>query len=162
MAVLTFSARTILAQYLIQRPLFLAIGTGKASWDTEVEPPEYEAKNLINEVGYKKLTTAFFVNEDDDGKIDLPGGRRFSPSDVPTRHIYLCFDFNYGEGISTPIREVGIYADTKIKAGLPETQSYFTPAQIQNAGTLILIEHLEAADTFTPNKKGIYGTVLSI
>lgn len=162
MAVLTYSARTVLAQYILSRTLHLAIGTGKESWDTKLEPAEYEATKLIHEVGRKSLTRSLFVVENDHGEIDMPSGRRFSASDVPTRFIYLHFMFDYGEGIAVPIREVGVFSDTKIKSGLPETQSYFTPDQIQNPGTLIAVEHLDTADIFTPNKKGSYGTVLTI
>ena len=162
MAVLTYSARTILAQYILSKKLHLAIGTGKESWDTKLEPPEYEATALIHEVGRKSLTRSFFVNEDDHGEIDMPNGRRFSYSESPTRFIYLHFMFNYGEGIAVPIREVGVFADTRVKAGLPETQSYFTPDQIQSPGTLIALENLDTADVFTSNKKGSYGTVLTI
>ena len=162
MAVLTYSARTVLAQYILSRKLYLAIGTGKESWDTKLEPPEYEATKLINEVGRKFITRSFFVVEDDHGEIDMPNGRRFSFSETPTRFIYLHFMFSYGEGISVPIREVGVFMDTKIKSGLPESQTYFTPDQIQSPGTLLALEQLEIADKFTPNKKGSYGTVLTI
>lgn len=40
MAILTYSARTLLAKYMITHPLYLAIGKGKASWDTTPEAPD--------------------------------------------------------------------------------------------------------------------------
>ena len=86
MAILTYSARTLLAKYLISHPLYLAIGKGKKSWDTDPEAPDYEDTELLSVIGYKKLTRSFFVNEDDNGEIDLPGGRYYSASEVPTRH----------------------------------------------------------------------------
>ncbi len=162
MAILTYSARILLAQYMMTHPLHLAIGTGKESWDEEVEPPEYDATRLINEVGRKKITRWLFVNEDDDGEIHLPGKRHYSYSEIPTRHVYMEFDFDYEEGIDVAIREVGVFADTQVKSGLPASQTYFTPDQIVSKGTLITLEHLEVADRFTPNRRGIYGTVLSI
>ena len=162
MAILTYSARILLAQYLLSHPLHLAIGSGKASWDTKLEPPDYEDTKLINEVGRIKLRRYVFVVEDDNGEIDLPGGRRYSAVTNPSRQAYLEFRLRYGEGVSMPIREVGVFADTKIKSGLPSTQNYFTPNQIENPGTLIVLEHLDAADIFTPTKTGTYGTILSV
>ncbi len=162
MAVLTYSARTALAQYLLSRPIHLAIGAGSKDWGTVPESPDYEATSLISEIGRKKLTRAFFVNEDDDGEIDMPGGRRYTYSETPTRQVYLHFMFDYGEGIAESIREVGVFIDTEAKSGIPTNQTFLTPEQIAKSGTLILLEHLETADTFTPNKKGSYGTILTI
>ena len=92
----------------------------------------------------------------------MPGGRYYSASATPTRHACLEFQFKYGEAVDTEIREVGIFADTVVASKLPKNQTYFTPAQVVNKGTLITLEHLEAPDTFTPNKKGCYRTVLTI
>ena len=162
MAILTYSARTLLAKFLVTRPLYLAIGKGKTSWDTTPEAPDYEDTDLVSVIGYKKLTRSFFVNEDDNGEIDLPGGRFYSASETPTRHVCLEFQFKYGEAVDVEIREVGIFADTVITGGLPSNQTYFSPSQVVTKGTLITLEHLEAPDTFTPNKKGCYRTVLTI
>ena len=162
MAILTFSARTLLAKYLITHPLYLVIGRGKTLWDTAPEAPDYEDTDLLSVIGYKKLTRSFFVNEDDNGEIDLPGGRFYSASEIPTRHVCLEFQFKYGEAVNTEIREVGIFADTVITSGLPAGQTYFMPSQVVTKGTLITLEHLEAPDTFTHNKKGCYRTVLTI
>ena len=162
MAVLTYTARIAWAKYILSRPLFLAIGSGESSWDTTPKEVDYEATALTHEIGRKKLTRSYFVNEDDDGEIDMPGGRRYSFSETPTRHLYLSCMFNYGEGVAQPIREVGVFIDTQVKSGLPATQSYFTPDQIHNPGSLILLEHLETMDMFTPQRKGFYGTILTI
>ncbi|MBR2209035.1 MAG: hypothetical protein IJ859_09550 [Synergistaceae bacterium] len=162
MAVLTHEARKILAQYIMSRPLYLAIGTGSPDWGEIPDTPDYEATGLINEIGRKKLTRAFFVVKDENGEIDMPGGRRYSYSATPTRQIYLFYMFDYGEGLANSIREIGVFMDTETKAGLPETQTYFIPEEIENQGTLILLEHLETPDTFTPNKKGSYGTILTV
>ena len=162
MAILTYSGRTLFAEFLVTRPLYLAIGKGKTSWDTTPEAPDYEDTDLVSVIGYKKLTRSFFVNEDDNGEIDLPGGRFYSASETPTRHVCLEFQFKYGEAVDVEIREVGIFADTTITGGLPSNQTYFEPSQVVTKGTLITLEHLEAPDTFTSNKKGCYRTVLTI
>ena len=162
MAVLTYSARASLAKYILSRQLFLAIGTGSPDWGEIPDSPDYAATGLVNEIGRKKITRAFFVKEDENGEIDMPGGRRYSYSESQTRQIYLQFMFDFGEGLSSSIREVGVFMDSVPKSGLPETQTYFTPEEIQEQGTLILIENLETPDTFTPNKKGSYGTILTL
>ncbi|MBQ3448119.1 MAG: hypothetical protein IJG37_10790, partial [Synergistaceae bacterium] len=78
MAALTYTARIAWAKYILSRPLFLAIGSGESSWDTTPKEVDYEATALTHEIGRKKLTRSFFVNEDDNGEIDLPGGRFYS------------------------------------------------------------------------------------
>lgn len=162
MAILTYTARVLIAKFLVTHPIHLAIGTGNASWDTKLEPPDYEDTKLIHEVGRIGLRRYVFVNDNEHGEIDLPGGRSYSESATPTRQIYCEFRLRYGEGVFVPIREVGLFVDTKIKSGLPSTQNYFTPDQIDDPGTLVTLEHLDDSETFTPTKTGTFGTVLSI
>ena len=164
MAILTFSGRAAIIQYLQSCPLFLAIGRGNPNWGSVPDPPDYEATGLINEVGRKKLTPAFFVNEDDNGEIQMPGGSNYSQSVTPTRHLFVRFLFNYGEGVNTLIREVGIFINTKVEAGLPATQTFFTPDQLADPGTLLLLENIDKndADNLSPKKMGGYRTVITI
>ena len=77
MAIVTYSARTALINYLLSCPIHLGIGTGSSNWGSTPDPPDYEATKLINEKGRKKLTRYFFVNEDDNGDIRMPGGRKY-------------------------------------------------------------------------------------
>ena len=164
MAILTFSGRAAINQFLQSCPLFLAIGRGDPNWGSVPDPPDYEANKLIDEVGRKKLTQAFFVNEDDNGDIQMPGGRNYSQSETPTRHLFVRFLFNYGEGVNALIREVGIFINTKVKAGLPATQTFFTPEQLDNPGTLLMLENIDKndADNLSPKKMGGYRTVITI
>ena len=164
MAILTFSGRAAIIQYLQSCPLYLAIGKGSPSWGAIPDPPDYDATRLIDEIGRKKLTQAFFVNEDDNGEIQMPGGRNYSQSQTPTRHLFVRFLFNYGEGVNALIREVGIFINTKVKAGLPASQTFFTPDQIADTGTLLLLEHIDSndADNLSPKKMGGYRTVITI
>ena len=164
MAILTFQGRAELIQYIQSCPLFLAIGRGDSKWGSVPDPPDFEATSLIDEVGRKKVTQAFFVNEDDNGDIQMPGGRCYSQSVTPTRHLFLRFLFNYGEGVNTTIREVGIFINTKVKDGLPANQTFFTPDQIQDSGTLLLLENIDSADAdnLSPKKMGGYRTILTL
>lgn len=164
MAILTFSGRAAIVDYLRTCPLFLAIGTGHPNWGSVPDPPDYDATGLINEIGRKKLTQAFFVNEDDNGEIEMPGGRHYSQSAIPTRHLFVRFLFGYGEGVNATIREVGIFINSTTKSGLPATQTFFTPDQIQEQGSLLLLEHIDSsdADNLSPKKMGGYRTVITI
>ena len=164
MAILTFSGRAAIIQYIMSCPIHLAIGSGDATWGSVPDPPDYQATGLINEIGRKKLTQAFFVNEDDNGDILMPGGRCYSQSATPTRHLFIRFMFNYGEGVNTLIREVGIFINTQVKAGLPVTQTFFTPDQLADKGTLLMLENInsEDADYLSPKKMGGYRTILTI
>ena len=164
MAILTFSGRAAIIDYIQSCPLFLAIGRGNPDWGTIPDPPDYDANSLFDEVGRKKLTQAFFVHEDDNGDIQMPGGRIYSQSVTPTRHLFVRFLFNYGEGVNTLIREVGIFINTKVKEGLPASQTFFTPEQIDDPGTLLLLEHIDRndADNLSPKKMGGYSTILTI
>lgn len=165
MAILTYLGRSALLQYLVACPIFLAIGEGVSSWGDVPDPPDYEATGLINVFGYKKLTRAFFVNEDDDGNIDMPGGKKYQQSDNPTRELYMHFAFPYGEGTTEKlVREVGVFINTRTKSGLPAKQTYFTPDEIADKGTLIILDHINAEDAnkFSPRHKGAYETILTL
>ena len=94
MAIFTFSGRSVLLQYLMTCPIFLAVGEGVSTWGEIPDDPDYEAIGLINVFGYKKLTRAFFVNQDDYGDIDMPGGLKYKYSETPTRDLYMHFMFS--------------------------------------------------------------------
>ncbi len=165
MAILTYLGRTAFLQYIITCPIYLAIGEGISSWGNVPDAPDYEADGLINVFGYKKLTRAFFVNEDDDGNIDMPGGKKYQQSDTPTRELYMHFAFPYGEGTTEKlVREVGVFINTRTLGGLPSKQTYFTPEEIGNKGTLIILDHINADDAnkFSPKHKGAYETILTL
>ena len=165
MAIFTFSGRSVLLQYLMTCPIFLAVGEGVSTWGEIPDDPDYEAIGLINVFGYKKLTRAFFVNQDDYGDIDMPGGLKYKYSETPTRDLYMHFMFPYGEGTTDKtVREVGVFINTKTQSGLPANQTFFTPDQITDKGTLIVLDHIngEDANKFSPKHKGVYETVLTM
>ena len=92
----------------------------------------------------------------------MPGNLRYAFSETPTRQLFFEFVFNFGEGVAETVREVGVFIDTAVKAGLPANQTYFTPDQIEDGGTLLQLKHLEIPDTFTPEKSGVYRVILTI
>ena len=162
MAIMTLAARVKIAQQLFEMPLHMALGLGGEGWGEAPPMPEYEATALVREIGRKSVFRKFYVEEDDAGEIVLPGERRFATSLTPTRHIYVQFLFDYGEGVGGAIRELGLFAGTVPKAGLPEGQMFFTPQDIADPGTLITLERPDTPDTFTPQKKGTYEEVITI
>ena len=165
MSVLTFSARCAFLQYVLSCPLHIAVGTGDASWGDVPPDPEYEATSLVNEKGRIRLTQWFYVNEDPDGDIEMPGKRFYKQSNTPTRMAYLFFACGYNDAPPNGIRgirEVGVFINTRVKAGLPSRQIFFTPDQIDSPGTLLTLEHLTDPDNIIPDKRGGYETILTI
>ena len=161
MSIFTHAGRAALAEMVLSRPIHLALGLGEDSWGTPPPAPDYDVIALRREIGRKKLFRGLFVHPDDHGVLILPGDRKYSISDTPTRHLYLQFIFDYNEGSGGAIRELGLFLNTKAKADLPPTQAFFRPEELENGGTLLLLEHLENPDTHNPQKKGEYETVLS-
>ncbi len=75
------------------------------------------------------------------------------------------FAFPYGEGTTEKlVREVGIFINTQTRSGLPAKQAYFTPDEISDKGTLIILDHINAEDAnkFSPKHKGAYETILTL
>ena len=161
MSIFTHAGRAALAEIVLSRPIHLALGLGEDGWGTPPPAPDYDVIALRREIGRKKLFRGLFVHPDDHGTLILPGDRKYSISDTPTRHLYLQFIFDYNEGAGGAIRELGLFLNTKAKADLPPTQTFFRPEELENGGTLLLLEHLENPDTYNPQKKGEYETVLS-
>ncbi len=161
MSIFTHAGRAALAEIVLSRPIHLALGLGEDGWGTPPPAPDYDVIALRREIGRKKLFRGLFVHPDDHGTLILPGDRKYSISDTPTRHLYLQFIFDYNEGAGGAIRELGLFLNTKARADLPPTQTFFRPEELENGGTLLLLEHLENPDTYNPQKKGEYETVLS-
>lgn len=157
MAIVTNAGRARIAELLMGLPVYLAIGTGN-----EGQPEEYGDTGLANEIGRKAAYRRLYVVDDDHGEIVLPNGRRYRASDTPTRKIYFQFQFDYGDGEGGAVCEIGLFTDTKIKESAAQSKTFFTPDDLEDAGTLLLLAHLENPDTFNPQKRGAYEFVYSI
>ena len=147
MAILTHSGRAALASALMQRPLHLAWGTGDPDWDAlpdGIPPPESVTTTaLISEIGRRSLSQVSFVLPSDTGMIELPYGR-WNTSVAPTRYLYLKTAFDFADAPNAVFREVGVFLDTEVVAGLPIGQRYFIPAQIADPGLLLALEYVPA------------------
>lgn len=142
MAILTTSGRVGIARSMKEQRVFLAWGTGDSTWGT-VPPTEglLESTQLVHEVGRRLCESVEFCVPDEQGTIITPTGR-FTHSDVPTNnlHFEVLFDFDDAEG--QEIREFGLFANTVLIDGLPEGQKYFLPNEIQDIGSLLVVERI--------------------
>ena len=142
MAILTTSGRVGIARSVQRQQIFLAWGTGDASWG--ITPPTtglLGATQLVHEVGRRLCESVEFCYPDAQGDIITPTGR-FSHSDSPTNnlHFEVLFDFEDAEGLE--IREFGLFTDTVLIEGLPEGQKYFLPNEVEDIGSLLAVERV--------------------
>lgn len=162
MSIFVNAGRAAVADMVIRRPIHLAIGAGLAEWDTAPPELDYDTTALANEIGRKRVHRALFVAPDDKGPLELPGGKRYAISDTPTRHLYLEFLFAYGEGTASAVKEIGVFVGTKTKETVPMDQSYLSPGDIADGGSLLLLEYPADPEHYNPAKKGSYEVVLSL
>lgn len=139
MAILTNVGRAAWAAVIQDLPLFLAWGTGDAAWDTTAISPNLSDTALVAEVGRAIVTTSGFAEADDEGLIATPTGN-YTLVAGPTPNLYLRFDFGFADAADQTIREVGLFINTTLVAGLPPGQRYFLPAQVDEPGTLLAVE----------------------
>jgi len=141
MAILVNVGRAAVAAAIKAMPLHLGWGTGRAAWDNTPEPEPVLATELVSEIGRRELTQSLYVVPDPNGEIIVPNGR-FSVSEKPTNNLYVRFNFDFNDAAASDIREVGVFVGTKVEAGLPAGQKYFTLAQLQSPGQLLALERL--------------------
>lgn len=171
MAILTSSGRTAMAMAIVAQQIHFAWGVGEESWDATPVPESVGAIALTNEIGRRLATSAQYVYPDASGDIIVPvfndteGNtveRRFTVSDDPTGHIYMRFNFDFGDAPASVIREVAIFIGTVVLAGLPSGQKYFVPAEIADPGTMLALEHLAGAIQRSPTSRQSFEFVLTI
>ena len=139
MAIITISGRVALAAALKAKPLHIAWGTGDPAWDGAPVQETPTATALVAEVGRRTIIIAQYCVPDDAGSIVIPGGR-FNISSAPTNYLYLRATFEFEDAPTAAIREVAIFSDSEVIAGLPAGQMYFTPNQISAPGLLLAVE----------------------
>ena len=142
MATLPMSGRAAIASAISKLPLHIAWGSGDGAW--LVPPPESStATSLIAELGRRTATQWLFVVPAAVGSISVSSGKyNPSPGNAPTRHLFVSVDFDYTEAGSSVVREVAIFSDTVVQAGLPPGKAYFTPGEVTNPGLMVYSENL--------------------
>lgn len=138
-AILTLSGRTAIATAIKARTAHMAWGSGNAAWGSTPPSPVVSDTALVAEVGRRKATQVEYVVPDANGVIEVPQGK-YSISATPTLALYFKFFFDFADGVGETIRERAIFLDTVAAAGVPAGQFYLTPAQVQNPGTLLVLE----------------------
>lgn len=103
-------------------------------------------------------TNVGFAQPDPDGDIMAPSGR-YTLSATPTRYLYLRFPFAFADAASETLRECGVFLDTELVPGLPESQRYFEPADVADQGTLVVLERFPAFER-NENVRQTFETVL--
>ena len=145
MAILTNSGRIAMAMSIKDQLIHLAWGSGSAGWDTVPVPESLDATELLNEVGRRKATYVNYCEPDEDGEIVVPTGQ-FTESIDPTNHLYMRFGFDYTDAPVAAIRELAVMVGSITDPGLPGGQMYFEPADIDDPGMLLVIEHITKFD----------------
>lgn len=134
------SGRIALAQAVAARPITVAIGRGLPAWDALPEPPPATETALVDEVGRRLVTDIQFVIPDPDGGIEMPSGNRYTIVAQPSPYLFISATFGYSDAVGEPIREVGVFLDAQMVAGLPSGQRYFSADQVANGGLAYGIE----------------------
>lgn len=127
------------------QPIHLAWGAGSSAWDTTPEPESIDAAALLAEVGRRKATYVNYCTPDPDGVIIVPTGN-FTESATPTKHLYMRFGFDFTDAPNATIRELAVFVGTQTDPELPPGQMYFEPANVDDPGTLLVIEHIQKFD----------------
>lgn len=142
MALLTNSGRAAVATSIKEVPIHLAWGSGSAEWDVQAPPGSLTTSNLVQEVGRRKVTQTLFCSPDPTGEIVVSEGR-FTVSQVPTNYLYLRFAFDFLDAQDATIRELGVFIGTQAKSTTPAGQDYLLPEDIEDPGTLLVLEYIE-------------------
>ena len=153
-ATVTKAGLSAMAKAVAERTLHLAWGSGDPAWDDEPsqKPSLVNATALTQELGRRIPRTVTYAEPDEAGDIVVPVGvnadgtvrkERYRLSAEPTPYIYVSAVFEYEEASAAVIREVGLFMDTVVKAGLPEGRRYFTPADVEDSGLLLSAQNLD-------------------
>lgn len=140
MAILTTSGRIGIARSVKAQEVFLAWGTGDVSWGT-TPPTEglLASTSLVNEVGRRICEHVEFCEPDAQGEIVTPTGR-FTATLTPTNNLHFEVLFDFEDAAELEIREFGLFTNTVVADGLPSGQKYFLPNQIEDIGSLLVVE----------------------
>jgi hypothetical protein len=145
MALLTNAGRSGLAQAVADKAdvIYLALGEGDPDWDVTPEEATVNETALVAELGRRLLTSVLFVVPDLAGEILTPSGT-YSVSETPTPYLLFRFVFDLTDSPNAVIREVGMFIDSTVVAGLPAGQRYFSPAEVDDQGILLAVERFTA------------------
>lgn len=173
LATLTKTGRAAIAAAVANEKLYLAWGSGDASWDDEgaTLPSLVNATALIAEVGRRVVSTVGFAAPDDSGSIVIPVSQgtngdvqeaRYSPSVTPTPYLYVLTKFDFADAANAVIREMGVFMGGSPVEGMPPGQRYFLPAEIADPGLLLAAQIIIPSINRSPSVRQSVEFVLPI
>ena len=175
LATLTHSGRAAIALALSKRPLHLAWGSGTPAWDEPdaTLPGLVDATALVHELGRRTPNRIGFVMPDEAGDIIIPiaagaegavqeARYRLVTDGNPTPFLYVQTHYNYADASNSVIREMGLFMDSELVAGLPEGQRYFTPAEVAKPGLLLAVQIIVPRINRSPSVRQTVEFVLPI
>lgn len=142
MAILTTAGRSAYQEVVSTQPIHLAWGAGDPSWAGSPPAESVGATALVAELGRLEALEIAFVIPDAEGVITTPSGGTYTASVVPTRYLFMDFHFEFDDEPTATIREVGVFVGTVADVLVPEGQKYLLPAEVDDPGSLLLLENL--------------------
>lgn len=172
-ATLTNAGRAAFAQALSRQPLHVALAQGLPEWEEpEAELPDTVTMTaLTNEMGRRVPNIVGFVVPDEEGGIVISDGldangelvsTRYRVVPEPTPYLYMQVAYDLQDAPSGTIRQMGIFVGTRVKAGLPPGQRFFTPDEIEEPGLLLAVEILQPAIPRNPQVRQMVEFVLPV
>lgn len=161
MGVLVTSGRAAIASAIkASDAIHVAWGAGDVSWGSTPPAEDTAATGLLNEIGRREATQVDFVVSDGAGVIVLPNGR-WTVSPTPTGHLYVRTLFDFADAPSATIREAAVFINTVRAVGVSPGQMYLTPAQVDDPGTMYLLDHLSPQIVRSPTTREQFEYVLT-
>lgn len=163
MATLTNTGRVALATAIKNKAVHLAWGSGLAAWDSAPPVETVGVSALTTEIGRRVAASMDYLIPDAAGTIESPffngaGTQTFSVSALPTAYLYMDFLFALSDAPTATIREVAVFVDTVgLIAG-----DYLAPADIQESGSLLVVEYLNPKIVRSAFKQERFEFVLSL
>ena len=104
-------------------------------------PPEPIGQTaLLREVGRRVVDEVHFVAADPEGEIVVPTGRYRLVAE-PTNHLFIRVRFDFEDAATSVVREQGLFVGTQTDPELVLGQKFFIPAQITDAGILLVLQN---------------------
>ncbi|MCZ4128624.1 hypothetical protein HND92_03490 [Diaphorobacter sp. JS3050] len=104
-------------------------------------PPEPIGQTaLLREVGRRVVDEVHFVAADPEGEIVVPTGRYRLVAE-PTNHLFIRVRFDFEDAATSVVREQGLFVGTQTDPELALGQKFFIPAQITDAGILLVLQN---------------------
>lgn len=122
--------------------VFLGLGAGQVGWGDNPPNTVPGATAMVAPLCYRKILVCEYAELDNvNGDIVMPNGDKYKITLTPTDTLYFRGVVELDEGAAFTYREMAVFFETTTQAGLPGGQLFFTPAQVTNPGTMVLIQN---------------------